>query len=58
MPEYERIYDTTAALLARMEELAEWADANSYDTPIDLPDVLIQAADIIRQSGYELKLTF
>lgn len=32
-------------LITELRELAEWADANIWEVPINLPDVLRQAAD-------------
>ncbi len=35
---------TIDELIARLLELAQWANANIYEVPIDLQDVLTQAA--------------
>ena len=32
-------------LITELRELAEWAEANIWEVPINLPDVLNQAAD-------------
>lgn len=36
-------------LIATMREYAEWADANIWEVPIMLPDVLREAAEVIEQ---------
>ena len=36
-------------LLTRLSDLAEWADANEYEVPIDLGDTLREAAAEIRR---------
>ena len=38
-------------LVGRLREYADWATANSWELPVDLPDVLEQAADIIEHRG-------
>lgn len=35
-------------LIEDLEELAEWADENIYDVPINLPDTLRDAAVVIK----------
>lgn len=35
-------------LIDRLHELAEWADGNAWETPIDLADKLREAATEIR----------
>lgn len=35
-------------LIDRLHELAEWADGNAWETPIDLADKLREAAAAIR----------
>ena len=34
-------------LIENLHDLREWAESNIYDVPIDLPDVLSRAADVI-----------
>lgn len=34
-------------LIESLRDLREWAESNIYDVPIDLPDVLSCAADVI-----------
>lgn len=38
-------------LINRLRELAEWAEANIWEVPIDLPDALKEAADALEQRG-------
>lgn len=40
-----RLYD----LVNDLREYAEWAEANIWEVPITLPDVLTAAADIIEK---------
>lgn len=37
-------------LITELRELAEWADANIWEVPINLPDVLRQAADELEKT--------
>ena len=41
----------TTEITARLEEYAEWAEANSYEVPIMLPDTLREAKALIEKSG-------
>ena len=34
-------------LIENLRDLREWAESNIYEVPIDLPDVLSRAADVI-----------
>ena len=34
-------------LIENLRDLREWAESNIYEVPIDLPDVLFRAADVI-----------
>ena len=34
-------------LIEVLRDLREWAESNIYEVPIDLPDVLSRAADVI-----------
>ena len=34
-------------LIKDLRDLGEWAESNIYEVPIDLPDVLSRAADVI-----------
>ena len=36
-------------LIARLIELAEWADANEWEVPIDLGDTIMEAAERLKQ---------
>ena len=36
-------------LLTRLSDLAEWADANEYEVPINLGDTLREAAEEIKR---------
>lgn len=38
-------------LIARLREYAEWAEANIWEVPIILPDVLKEAADFIEKAA-------
>lgn len=38
---------TNEVLISRLREYAEWAEANIWEVPITLPDVLKEAADFI-----------
>ncbi len=38
---------TNEALVSSLREYAEWAEANIWEVPITLPDVLKEAADFI-----------
>ena len=38
---------TNEALIASLREYAEWAEANIWEVPINLPDVLNRAAEVI-----------
>ena len=38
-------------LIARLWEYAEWAEANIWEVPITLPDVLKEAADFIEKAA-------
>ena len=38
-------------LIARLREYAEWAEANIWEVPITLPDVLKEAADFIEKAA-------
>lgn len=40
-------------LIKELHETAEWADANLWDVPITLPDILREAADTIERDGRE-----
>lgn len=37
-------------LISRLREYAEWAEANIWEVPIDLPDTLKAAADLIENA--------
>lgn len=41
-------------LVSDLRAYAEWADANEYDVPLDLPDLLREAANMIEQGDVEL----
>lgn len=41
----------TTEIATRLEEYAEWAEANSYEVPIMLPDTLREAKALIEKSG-------
>ena len=41
-------------LLQSLAEYAEWAEANIYEVPIMLPDILVAAAETIRRLEEEL----
>ena len=36
-------------LIARLIELAEWADANEWEVPIDLGDVIMEAVERLKR---------
>lgn len=38
---------TNEALISSLREYAEWAEANIWEVPINLPDVLNRAAEVI-----------
>lgn len=38
-------------LIAKLREYAEWAEANIWEVPITLPDVLKEAADFIEKAA-------
>ena len=38
---------TVQELVERLREYAEWAEANNWEVPIMLPDVLTTAAEVI-----------
>lgn len=40
---------TNEVLISRLREYAEWADANIWEVPITLPDVLKEAADLLEK---------
>ena len=41
--------NSVVAFIGELRDLAEWAEANIWEVPITLPDVLRQAADIIEK---------
>ena len=43
-------------LIARLRELADWAESEIWEVPIDLPDLLRQAADGIEKFEYEYEV--
>lgn len=45
----------TSELIKELREHAEWADANIWEVPINLPDVLRQAADEIEKTQEDSK---
>ena len=40
---------TMQELVAQLHEYAEWAEANIWDVPITLPNVLTTAAEVIEK---------
>ena len=50
--------DGYGELIARLRELAEWALANEWETPIDLSDGLTEAANALEyaQNGVDTNL--
>ena len=50
--------DGYGELISRLRELAEWAEGNIWEVPIDLPDRLTQAANALEnaQNGVESNL--
>lgn len=40
---------TAQELVERLREYAEWAEANIWEVPIMLPDVLTMAAEVIEK---------
>ena len=42
--------DEYGELIARLRELAEWAEGEIWEVPIDLPDRLLQAANALELS--------
>ena len=44
---------TNEALIASLREYAEWAEANIWEVPINLPDVLNRAAEVIEAAGFD-----
>lgn len=41
---------TNEAMISSLREYAEWAEANIWEVPIDLPDTLKAAADLIEKT--------
>lgn len=41
---------TNEALISSLREYAEWAEANIWEVPIDLPETLKAAADLIENT--------
>lgn len=40
-------------LISDLRDYAGWAEANSYEVPVDMPDLLREAADTIEKIGRE-----
>lgn len=43
-------------LIEDLRDFREWAESNIYEVPIDLPDVLSRAADIIENMGKHIEV--
>ena len=52
------ITDGYGELIARLRELAEWAEGETWEVPIDLPDRLTEAANALEyaQNGVDTNL--
>lgn len=43
-------------LIEDLRDFKEWAESNIYEVPIDLPDVLSRAADVIENMGKHIEV--
>lgn len=43
-------------VIESLRDYREWAESNIFDVPIDLPDVLSRAADIIENMGKHIEI--
>lgn len=43
-------------LIEDLRDFKEWAESNIYEVPIDLPDVLSSAADVIETMGKHIEV--
>lgn len=43
-------------LIEDLRDFKEWAESNIYEVPIDLPDVLSCAADVIENMGKHIEV--
>lgn len=43
-------------LIEDLRDFREWAESNIYEVPIDLPDVLSRAADVIENMGKHIEV--
>ena len=43
-------------LIEDLRDFKEWAESNIYEVPIDLPDVLSRAADVIETMGKHIEV--
>lgn len=43
-------------LIEDLRDFREWAKSNIYEVPIDLPDVLSRAADVIENMGKHIEV--
>jgi hypothetical protein len=43
-------------VIESLRDYREWAESNIFDVPIDLPDVLSRAADVIENMGKHIEV--
>lgn len=43
-------------VIESLRDYREWAESNIFDVPIDLPDVLSEAADVIENMGKHIEI--
>lgn len=44
------------SLIENLRDYREWAESNIFEVPIDLPDVLSEAADVIENMGKHIEI--
>lgn len=43
-------------VIENLRDYREWAESNIFEVPIDLPDVLSEAADVIENMGKHIEI--